>query len=267
MTRLIKTTEEIAALREGGQLLATMLQKLAGAVKAGVSTETIETAALTYIEEAGGRPAFKGYKPDQHSRPFPTALCISINEEIVHAPALPARTFKEGDVVTVDIGMEWPWQPGTSGYYTDMATTVVVGKAKADVARLLTGTEEALYTGIATVKAGVTLLELGTAIEAVLKKHKLGIIRDLVGHGVGLDVHEEPQVPNYGFRKGEFPNIELQAGMVIAIEPMATLGSYHIAAAPDGFTYVTADHSLVAHFEHTVLVTAEGSEILTALPN
>lgn len=267
MTRLIKTPEEIAALRAGGRLLATMLQKLAAEVRTGSTTKMLEHSALKYIEAAGGRPAFKGYKPDKHSRPFPTALCVSVNDEIVHAPAVPARIFKEGDIVTVDIGMEWPYEEGKSGYYTDMATTVVVGKGNADITRLLTGTEEALAAGIAVVKPGITLYELGSAIEAVLKKYKLGVIRDLVGHGVGLDVHEEPQVPNYAFRKGEFPDSTLQPGMVIAIEPMATLGGYQIEAAVDGFTYVTADHSLVAHFEHTVLVTEEGHEVLTAFPN
>lgn len=263
MSRLIKTADEIALIREGGHHLAAILEKVTALVRPGVTTEELEIRALDQIAAIGGRPAFKNYKPDKHSQPFPSALCLSINHEIVHGPALPARTLKQGDIITLDIGMEYPYKKDKPGYYTDMAITVPVGDISPATEKLLAGTKESLMAGIGIVKAGVSLLELGSTIEAVLKKYNLGIIRDLVGHGVGLAVHEEPQVPNYSFRKGEFPNMILQAGMVIAIEPMATLGGYQIAAADDGFTYVTADGSLAAHFEHTVLVTEKGSEILT----
>lgn len=263
MTRLIKTTEEINMIREGGHILDQILQEVVALVHPGVETKTLEDQALELIEKAGGRPAFKGYKPDKNSKPFPSALCISVNEGIVHGPALPSRELKEGQIVTLDIGMEYPYVKGKKGYYTDMATTVAVGNISIEARKLLAGTKESLEAGINLVKPGVTLNELGKTIETVLKKYNLGVIRDLVGHGVGLDVHEPPQVPNYSFKKNEFPDIELRAGMVIAIEPMATLGSWQIAAADDGFTYVTADNSLAAHFEHTILVTEEGSEILT----
>lgn len=264
MTRLIKTPEEIDLIREGGHKLGRLLAELAAMTKIGMTTDELEEKACKEIEAMGGRPAFKNYKPDKHSQPFPSALCISINDEIVHGPALPSRVIKDGDIVSLDIGMEYPYEKGKKGYYTDMAVTVPVGKISAEAEKLLQGTQESLEAGIAIAKPGVTLLELGTAIEDVLKKYKLGVVKELVGHGVGLDVHEEPQIPNYSFPKGEFPDLKLQAGMVIAIEPMATLGGWRIKSAGDGFTYSTNDGSLSAHFEHTVLITEEGSEVLTA---
>jgi methionyl aminopeptidase len=263
MNRLIKTNQEIDMIREGGHILDRILQEVAALARPGIETKVLEDKALELIEKVGGRPAFKGYKPDKHSKPFPSALCISVNEEIVHGPAVPSRELKEGQIVTLDIGMEYPYIKGKKGYYTDMATTVGVGNISIEARKLLAGTKESLEAGISFVKPGVTLNELGKTIETVLKKYNLGVIRDLVGHGVGLDVHEPPQVPNYSFKKNEFTDMELKPGMVIAIEPMATLGSWQIAAADDGFTYITADKSLAAHFEHTILVTEEGSEILT----
>lgn len=263
MNRLIKTTEEINMIRKGGHILGQILEDLVALVRPGVETKTLEDTALALIQRAGGRPAFKGYKPDKNSKPFPSALCISVNEEIVHGPAFPSRELQEGQIVTLDIGMEYPYIKGKKGYYTDMATTVGVGNISIDARKLLAGTKESLAAGINFVKPGVTLNELGKTIETVLKKYNLGVIRDLVGHGVGLDVHEPPQVPNYSFKKNEFPDMQLKPGMVIAIEPMATLGGWQIEPAADGFTYITADKSLAAHFEHTVLVTEEGSEVLT----
>lgn len=263
MNRLIKTTEEINMIRQGGHILDQILQEVSALVSPGIETKVLEDTALGLIEKAGGRPAFKGFKPDKHSKPFPSALCISVDEEIVHGPAVPSRELKDGQIVTLDIGMEYPFVKGKRGYYTDMATTVPVGNISINARKLLAGTRESLEAGINFVKPGVTLNELGKTIETVLKRYNLGIIRDLVGHGVGLDVHEPPQVPNYGFNKNEFPDMELKAGMVIAIEPMATLGSWQITTADDGFTFVTADKSLAAHFEHTVLVTEDGSEVLT----
>lgn len=204
MNRLIKTTEEINMIREGGHILGQILEDLVALVRSGVETKTLEDTALELIEKAGGRPAFKGYKPDKNSKPFPSALCISVNEEIVHGPAVPSRELQEGQIVTLDIGMEYPYIKGKKGYYTDMATTVGVGNISIDARKLLAGTKESLEAGINFVKPGVTLNELGKTIETVLKKYNLGVIRDLVGHGVGLDVHEPPQVPNYSFKKMNF---------------------------------------------------------------
>lgn len=261
MARLIKTKEEIDGIRASGQHLARILKELITMVEPGMNTATLEERALELIQEIGARPAFKGFRPDRHSEPFPSALCTALNEEIVHAPAVPGRILEQGSIITLDIGIEYP----VPGYFSDMAVTLPVGKVSKEVETLVRGTEEALAAGIEIMKPGVTLLELGTAIEAVLKKYKLGIIRELVGHGVGLAVHEEPQVPNYAFPKGEFPNITLEAGMVLAVEPMATLGGWRIKPTNDGFTYATADDSLSAHTEHTILITPTGCEILTQI--
>ncbi len=260
MSRLIKTSEEIAKIKEGGQKLGTILDELAKMVKPGLHTSQLEHHALMRIEEEGGRPAFKGYKPSPQSKPFPTALCISINDEIVHGPALPTRELKEGDIISLDIGMEYP---ARKGYFTDTAVTVAVGKINKETKKLLDATCEALMAGIKAAIPGNTLDDIGTAVEKVAKKNKLGVVRDLVGHGVGLEVHEDPQVPNYHIVGDEFPNIELKPGMVIAIEPMFTLGDWHIETAADNFTFVTADGSMSAHFEHTIAITEDGYDIIT----
>jgi methionyl aminopeptidase len=265
MSRLIKTTEEIALIREGGHKLGKILAELGKAVKPGFTTAKLEALALKLISEAGGKSAFKNFTPAPEIKPFPTALCISINEEIVHGPALPNRIFKEGEIVGIDIGMEYPIIKNKSGYFTDTAMTVAVGNISAQAQRLLEATKEGLRAGIEAVKQGNSLDDIGSAIEKVAKKNKLGVIRDLVGHGVGLEVHEEPQVPNYHIKGNEFPNVTLKEGMVLAIEPMFTLGGYAIKVAPDGLTFLTVDHSLAAHFEHTVLVTKEGYEIITSV--
>jgi len=264
MSRLIKTTEEINLIREGGHKLGAILAKLASVVKPGFTSAELETLALKLIKQAGGRPAFKNFKPSAQSRPFPTALCISINNEIVHGPALPNRVFQEGQIVSIDIGMEYPVTKGQPGYFTDTALTVAVGNISAEAKKLLQATKEGLAAGIEAVKSGHTLDHIGTAVEKVAKKNQLGVIRDLVGHGVGLEVHEEPQIPNYHIKANEFPNLTLKEGMVIAIEPMFTLGKEGIKVASDGFTFITEDNSLSAHFEHTVLVTREGYEIITS---
>lgn len=260
MTRLIKTKEEIAAIKQGGLKLGKILAELAAMVKPGLSSADLENRALALIEEQGGEPAFKNFQASPDSKPFPTALCISINDEIVHGPALPARFFKDGDIVSIDIGMRWP---KANGYFTDTAVTVAVGSIAKETERLLEATREALYAGIEKVKPGNTLDDIGSAIENVARKYKLGVVRDLVGHGVGLEVHEEPQIPNYHIKGNDFPNIELETGMVIAIEPMFTLGDWRIKVAKDNFTFLTADNSLSAHFEHTVAVTENGYEIIT----
>ncbi len=260
MTRLIKTAEEIAKIKEGGLKLGSILSELALMVKPGLETKKLEEYAVEQIEKFGGRPSFKHFRPSPQSKPFPTALCISINNEIVHGPALPSRRLEEGDIVSIDIGMQYP---AKNGYFTDTAITVAVGAIPARTQELLTATYDALYAGIEAVKPGNTLDDIGRAVEAVGKKHKLGIIKDLVGHGVGLEVHEEPQVPNYHIVGNEFPNIELKPGMVIAIEPMFTLGDWRIETAPDDFTFITTDGSLSAHFEHTIAVTHDGYDILT----
>jgi methionyl aminopeptidase len=220
--------------------------------------------AYCLIQEAGGRPSFKGFKSDKNDKPFPSALCTSINNEVVHAPALPSRELKTGDIMNIDIGMEYPLgknSPTGRGYYTDMAVTVAAGKASREAQKLMRVTKEALYLGLEQVRPGNSLNNIGQAIERYVKASGFSIVRDLVGHGVGYEVHEDPQVPNY-----EMPGnkkIILKPGMVLAIEPMVNVGGFEIKNGPDGLTIVTSDGSLSAQFEHTVVVTEQGHEIMT----
>lgn len=253
----IKTPEEIAVIRQGGRILAGILKKLAAMVRVGVSTAELEQAAEKMILAAGGRPSFKGYRV-KNEKPFPTVICASLNDEIVHAPALPSRILKEGDIIGLDIGMEYP---SAKGFFTDTAVTVGVGQISKEAGRLMSATREALKIGVRTVKPGRRISDIGRAIEKVAKKHRLGIVRDLVGHGVGYAVHEAPRIPNYF--DAALSHLEIKSGMVLALEPMFTLGGKEIKCGPDGFTCQTADHSLAAHFEHTIVVTERGAEIVT----
>lgn len=247
----IKTLSEIDAMRESGHMLATVLQALSTIVEPGMSTKEISDYAAKELKILGGNPAFLGY----HG--FPAALCVSVNDEVVHGIPRKDKLLKEGDLVGLDFGVSY------RGMITDAAVTVIAGRVlDPSHATLVEVTKESLYAGIKQVKDGVQTEDIGFAVQSVLDKHDYGIVRDLVGHGVGHHVHEEPNVPNYGKEgRGE----RLQAGMTIAIEPMATLGDYQVTVDPDHWTIRTADGSLAAHFEHTVLITENGSEILTKL--
>lgn len=255
----IKNSEELALIREGGRQLGRILGKIAQMVKPGVSTAELEEAAEKMIREVGGRPSFRGY----HTRgeiPYPTALCTSINEEVVHAPAVPGRILKAGDNIGIDIGMEWPYP---NGYYTDTATTVKVGQVSKEVEKLIKITQKSLAVGIAAAKPGNSIADIGKAIENFVKKQdiRIGIVRDLVGHGVGYGVHEAPRIPNYF--DPTLSKVEIKPGQVLAIEPMLTLGECHIETGPDGFSIRTCDASWSAHFEHTVIITEKGAEVVT----
>ncbi|MFA4942893.1 MAG: type I methionyl aminopeptidase [Patescibacteria group bacterium] len=252
----IKTDKEINILRQGGSKLASILQALAKAVKPGVDTGYLEELTNTLITKAGGRPSFKGYDMGGGLF-FPTALCASINNEVVHGTAYPARVLKSGDIIDLDIGMEW------QGLYTDTCLTVGVGKINKEAKQLIRVTKEALDLGIKQVKPGNTLNDIGSAIENFVDQFGYGIVRDLVGHGVGYQAHEDPNVFNYAIPKNSRENITLKEGMVIAIEPMVNLGTWEVKTAKNGYTIITADNSLSAHFEHTVVVTKKGYEILT----
>ncbi|MCK5416411.1 type I methionyl aminopeptidase [Candidatus Parcubacteria bacterium] len=256
----IKNENDIKLLRKGGKILSSVLREVSGLVEPGVDTMQLENLACELIKKAGGRPAFKYYKTHKKAKPFPTALCTSINNEIVHAPAIPARELKNGDIVGIDVGMEWP---AKNGRYTDMSVTVIVGKVDENIQKLLKVTKESLKRAIAQVKQGNTLNDIGKAVENYVKPNGYGIVRDLVGHGVGYAVHEDPQVPNFDISNGEMENFTLKSGMVIAIEPMVNMGGWQIEVLDDGFTIVTADGSLSAHFEHTILVTENGCEVIT----
>lgn len=251
----IKNEKEIKILKEGGKRLAEILAKVAKAVKAGVTTNELDLLARKLIEKKGDEPSFLNYTPEGIRKPYPSALCVSVNEEVVHG--IPSnRVIKEGDVVTVDLGLKH------KGMFTDHAITVVVGKMSPEVKNLIEGTKSAIMAGIKAAKPKATTGDVGYAIEKVLKSHKLGVVKVLAGHGVGHAVHEEPFVPNYG---NPGTGVSLAPGMVVAIEPMATLGSGRVRVLADEYTYITSDQKTAAHFEHTVLITKKGSEILTKI--
>jgi methionyl aminopeptidase len=249
MTR-VKTTDEIVAMRESGRMLATVLKKLKSEIKAGMSTKDLAGIAKQELRSLGGQPTFLGYFG------FPDVLCVSVNDEIVHGIPRQNLVIKQGDVVSMDFGVSY------RGMITDAAVTVVIGSANTAVQKLVAVTEHSLMSGISVIQAGTKVGDISHAVQKVLDQGKYGIVRDLVGHGVGHNLHEDPNIPNYG-KKGTGPI--LNAGMTIAIEPMATLGDYRIKTDADGWTIRTADGSLAAHFEHTVLITHDGCEILTTV--
>jgi methionyl aminopeptidase len=271
-----KNSEEIRIIREGGKILSKILREMVAEVKPGVSTLVLENILVKRIKEAGGRPAFKDYDMGDGIY-FPSALCASINEEVVHGTAIPGRLLKSGDIIDLDIGMEWPvdlkireqvkapvnkFSTG-GGFYTDMCTTVAVGKISQEAKKLLKVTRECLEAGIKQACPGNTLADIGSAIQFIAETHGYGVVRDLVGHGVGYLAHEDPNVFNYSIPQKSRENMTLEVGMVIAIEPMINMGTWKVDVADNNFTIITADNSLSAHFEHTVAITENGPEILT----
>ena len=244
----IKTELEIASMREGGKMLASVLDFLSRQTIDGCTPKDMANLANHELQKLGGEPAFLGY----HG--FPDVICISVNNQVQHS--IPTgKPMKRGDVVNYDFGVRY------KNMVTDGGISICVGNQPSEAAkRLLTGTERALDSGLNIVKAGCRVGDISAAIEAALKKYRLGIVRELVGHGVGHKLHEEPEIPNYG-RGGTGPRLE--AGMTIAIEPISTLGRDQIIGDPDGWTIWTKDGSWSAQFEHTVLVTEAGFEILT----
>lgn len=271
-----KTKEEIAVIKAGGRRLAQILLALAKEVKPGLRTAALEDLALRLIRSAGGAPAFKDY-PMGDGLFFPSALCVSINNEVVHGSSLPDREIKNGDIVDLDIGMEWPIDKQArdkynyptnphsklGGYFTDTCVTVAAGKISKEARKLLNVTKLSLDEAIKVAGPGKRINDLARAITKVVSKHNYGIVRDLVGHGVGYFAHEAPDVFNFEIRDNSSENIKLEPGMVIAIEPMINSGTPRIKIAPNGYTILTADNSLSAHFEHTVAITEDGAEIMT----
>lgn len=256
---LIKSPQEIIILHEGGKLLSHALRLAMDACVPGASTDEIDAVARGTIEAGGGIPSFLGYRISPSDPPFPSTLCISINEEVVHGPALPARRLKEGDLVGLDIGA---WYQGLA---TDMAATVMVGTVAANARQLVQDTRESLVRALHVVRDGGLISEIGGAIEDYLRPKGYGIVRDLVGHGVGHAVHEDPPIPHY--REPRAPRMRMRTGMVLAIEPMVTLGDWRVVLQEDGWTIRTRDRSLAAHFEVTVAVTQTGFELLTPWPD
>lgn len=249
MQTQVKTNAEIEAMRESGRMLATVLQTLKPKVLAGVSTKELADIAAAELKALGGQPSFLGYQG------FKDVICISVNEEVVHGIPTASKIIAEGDIVSLDFGVTY------KGMITDSAISVIAGKPKTrGHIDLLARTETALQVGIDAVHDQVRTGDIGSAIENYLKKFPYGIVRDLVGHGVGHHVHEDPNIPNYG-RANTGP--WLSKGMTIAIEPMVTLGTERVNVADDGWTIFTADGKWAAHFEHSILITETGAEILT----
>jgi methionyl aminopeptidase len=247
----IKTPDEIEILRNGGHKLAEILDMVLKRVKPGVAAEELDKYAEELIIEAGGRPAFKGHEG------FPGTLCISANEAVVHGVPHKEMILNEGDLVGIDIGMEFPAQ---KGLYTDMARTVGVGKISDKAKELIKVTRQAFYRGVRVVKPGGSIGDIGYEIQRYVEERGYSVVRSLSGHGVGYKVHEDPKIPNYGEKgSGEI----LKAGMVLAIEPMVCEGDYELETLEDGWTAVTKDRLLAAHFENTLVVTNKGYEILT----
>ncbi len=257
MAVTIKTKEEIEILREGGKRLAFILAEVKKAVKPGVSTADLDKLARELIEQGGDKSSFLNYKPVGAKRPYPAALCTSVNDEIVHGiPNEKPRILKEGDIVSLDMGLIH------KGLFTDSAVTVAVGKIDETAQNLLKDTEQALMLAIDAAQVGNLVSDIGLAIEKYVRPKRYGIVEELCGHGVGYKVHEDPYIPNYVVSgKSE----KLREGMVIAIEPMLNEGSKKITLDSDGYTYRTADGKRSAHFEHTIVITKNGPEILTML--
>jgi methionyl aminopeptidase len=251
MVTQVKTASEIQAMRDSGKMLATVLLILKSEVQVGMSTQDLADRAALELKALGGQPSFLGYQG------FPDVICISLNQEVVHGIPSQDRIIKDGDLIGLDFGVTY------KGMITDSAISLIVGKPKQKGhVDLVKNTEAALMVGIGAVHDQVRTGDIGHAIEKFLKHHRYGIVRDLVGHGVGHELHEDPNIPNYG-RANSGP--WLSKGMTIAIEPMVTLGTDRVTQAKDGWTILTADNSWAAHFEHTILITDDGAEILTSL--
>jgi len=245
---VLKSSQEIEKMRRAGQVVREVLELVRSHVRPGATTLDLEKAAAGRLAELGVKAAFKGY----HG--FPCVLCASVNSEVVHGIPSPKRVLKAGDIVSLDFGAV------VDGYYGDAAITVPVGAIDADTERLLAVTEASLEAGIAAVRPGATLGDVGAAVQGVVEAGGFSVVRDFVGHGIGVHMHEDPQVPNFGVRGH---GMKLRAGMVIAIEPMVNAGKADVKVLGDGWTAVAADGSMSAHFEHTVAVTATGARVLT----
>ncbi len=245
----LKSEKEIALMERAGCLVAELLAHLSAMVRPGMRTKELDEASLSYLQQHGGLPAFLGY------RGFPASVCISVNEEVVHG--IPGeRKLREGDLVSIDAGAI------VEGYYADAALTVGVGTLSAAAQRLVDTTRRALEAGIAQAVVGNRLSDISHTVQRVVEAEGFGVVREFVGHGIGRALHEDPPIPNFGL-----PNSgpRLRAGMVLAIEPMVTAGRYDVRVLSDGWTAVTQDGSLAAHFEHTIAITEQGTRVLTQL--
>ena len=251
---ILKTPREIDILREANQIIAGILNKLAQTVEPGITTGELDKIASSLIKASGGKPAFKGYRMSNR-KPYPACICSSVNEEVVHG--IPgSRVLKEGDIVGVDVGVVY------KGFVGDAARTYAVGAISDEARQLLKITEESLYQAIEQAVPGARLQQISAAVQTHVESHGYSVVRDFVGHGVGRNMHEPPQIPNY---TGVGWNPRLQVGMTLAIEPMVNEGSWRVKMLADEWTAVTADGKLSAHFEHSIAITANGPDILSRI--
>ncbi len=251
------TDDDLTKLREGGAILSEILGELVRMSKPGVSTSDLDAHAEKRMRAAGGEPSFKGYKAGG-SVPFNGTVCTSIDEEVVHAPPHPGRLLKEGMLLSLDIGFRY------KGLCTDMAVSFPIGEVPGSWLKLIRVTKESLLAGIDVIRPGAKIREIGQAIQPVVERAGFGVVRALVGHGVGHHVHEDPHVPNYD--DPDLPSVTIKKGMVLAVEPMVTMGDWDVLQARDQWTIKTVDKKPAAHWEVTVAVTDDGYEILTPLP-
>ncbi|MBK8574391.1 MAG: type I methionyl aminopeptidase [Elusimicrobia bacterium] len=248
----LKSPADLERMRRAGQLAAQVLDAVGRAVVPGVTTKELDRLAEKFIRDAGGVPTFLGY------RGYTASICASINEEVVHGIPHPKRVLREGDIVGIDVGAT------LGGFVGDTAATFPVGRISLEAEKLLQTTRDALTEGIAATRAGNRLGDISGAMQRVAESRGYAVVRDFVGHGIGRNMHEEPSVPNYG-TAGTGPRLDV--GLVVALEPMVNAGTWRVQVLKDGWTVVTEDNRLSAHFEHTVAVTEGGPEILTCLPN
>lgn len=245
---IIKTRTEIETMREGGRILSDIIKEITDNMKDGISSEELNILAEKLISRKGGMPSFKNY------RQYPKAICVSINDEVVHGIPSEEKTIKKGDIVGLDLGLKY------KGLYTDMAVTVPIGKVSKKAKRLINVAKKCLELGLKQIRPGHRIGDISYAIQSYAEANGFAVVRDLVGHGVGKEVHEDPTIPNYGEPK---TGLSLEEGMVIAIEPMLTEGDYQVTTDEDGWTVRTKDKSLAAHFEVTAAVTRHGYSVLT----
>jgi methionyl aminopeptidase len=251
MAIIYKDAWEIEIMREAGRIAGRTLAELVQMVAPGVSTGQIDAEAERMIRAAGGKPTFKGYRGYRHT------ICASVNEEVVHGIPSNARVLREGDIFSIDIGATY------KGYVGDTAVTVPVGKVSAAAARLMDATRGSLEAAIATMRPGRRLQDVSRSVEEYATERGYSVVRNYCGHGVGQEMHEEPQVPNYVDPKVPYLSLELRPGLVLAIEPMLCEGTHRTRTLPDQWTVVTADGKLSAHFEHTIAVTSNGPSVMT----
>jgi len=246
---IFKSEDDIAKIRNAGRIVARTLHVLAQHIRSGITTRELDSIAEDEIRKAGATPSFKGY------RGFPASLCVSVNEEVIHGVPS-AKKLKEGDIVSLDLGAIW------EGFHGDAARTFTVGNVSNEAKRLMEVTEKSLLMGIEQARPGNRLGDIGHAVQSYVESHGFSVVREFVGHGIGRNLHEDPQVPNYG-KPGQGPRIK--PGMVLAIEPMVCLGRADVEILSDNWTAVTRDRSLAAHYEHSIAITNDGPWVLTTL--